>query len=271
MTNKDLADAKVPAYEQTCLPFTVRHTGRRGAGLTAAAAGRGGGACRAAGGGCGGGDVFIVCTGGLATVAGGGVLTVPAPLDGLVLVTLAPIGGVPFALCSFGWVFTDPVDPIVFVTFAPIGGPLARKSLAGGEVTAVPAAGARSGICLPTPDAGGELINPCAGARGRVDGGKPTPVCGTAMTGEVLTGVRCGRPGGGAGRLNPLAGARANAGSGRSGGGGGARLPPKSTTGRAMSGGGTRTNGGGLITTTGPSRGGATATTPSGGARGVSQ
>jgi hypothetical protein len=194
MTNKDLADAKVPvitlAYEQTCLPFTVRHTGRRGAGLAAAAAGRGGGAGRAAGGGRGGGDVLMVCTGGLAVVAGGGVLTVPAPLDGAVLVTLAPIGGVPFALCSFVCVFTDPVDTVVFVTFAPAGGPLARKSLAGGEVTAAPTAGARSGICLPTPVAGGEPMSPCAGAIGRVDGGRPTPVCGTTVTGEVLTGVR---------------------------------------------------------------------------------
>jgi len=279
MTSKDLADAKVPAitprrcspdYEQTCLPFTFRHTGRRRAGLTAAAAGRGGGACRAAGIGRGGGDVFIVCTGGLTVLAGGGVLTVPTPLDGAVLVTLAPTGGVPFALCSFVCVFTDPVEPIVFVTFAPGGGPLARKSLAGGEVTAVPAAGDRSGTCLPTPDAGGELMSPWAGAK-RGDGGKPTPVRGAIVVGEVLTGARCARPGGGAGRLKPLAGARANAGSGRNGGGGGACRPPNSTTGRATSGGGRRTSGGGLITTTGPRRGGGTATTPSAGGRGVSQ
>jgi hypothetical protein len=76
MPNKDTADAKVPLigrYEHTCLPLTVRHTGRRGAaaagraaaGLGAATAGRGGG--RAAGGGeCGGGggEVLIACGGG---------------------------------------------------------------------------------------------------------------------------------------------------------------------------------------------------------------
>ena len=90
-----------PAYEQTCLPFTVRHTGRRGGGaLTAAAAGRGGGF--AAGGGRGGGEVLSACGGGLAVADGGGVRTLPAPLDGAVLVTRAPTGGGPFALCSFG-------------------------------------------------------------------------------------------------------------------------------------------------------------------------
>lgn len=246
------------------MPFTVRHTGRRGAGFTAAAAGCGGGF--AAGGGRGGGEAFIACGGGLGVLAGGGVLTAPAPLDGLVLVTLAPIGGVPFALCSFICPFTDPVEVVVLITLAPAGGPLARKSFVGGDVTAVPTAGAigRSGACFAAPDAGGdELVTPC--------GGRPTPVRGAIAVGAVLTGAKCGRPGGGAGRLKPLAGARANAGSGRSCGGGGARRPPKSTTGRAISGGGTRTSGGGLITTTGPRRAGATATTPSGGGGGTSQ
>src|ERR1700730_17868874 len=48
------ADAKVPpigCYEHTCLPLTVRHTGRRGA----AAAGRGGGGPGAGAAGRGGG------------------------------------------------------------------------------------------------------------------------------------------------------------------------------------------------------------------------
>src|SRR5262245_34750834 len=109
MSSKDLADAKVPSrYEHTCLPLTVRHTGRRGAaaagrgggGLGAATAGRGGGCLTAAGGGeRGGGEVFIACGGGFATpVVGGGVRRVGV-LGGGVLVTLAPAGG-PFVRSS---------------------------------------------------------------------------------------------------------------------------------------------------------------------------
>src|SRR5690349_21467835 len=95
-------------YEQTCLPPTLRHTGRRGGGgFAAPVTGRGGGALTAGCGGRGGGDTFIACGGGFATVDGGGVRSLGDPVDGDVLVTLAPapgatlvalppVGGVPF-------------------------------------------------------------------------------------------------------------------------------------------------------------------------------
>ena len=87
MSNKDIADAKVPpiaSYEHTCLPLTVRHTGRRaaagrgGGGLGAAIAGRGGGLA-AGGGERGGGEVRMACGGGFGPAEAGGLRTPPAP------------------------------------------------------------------------------------------------------------------------------------------------------------------------------------------------
>jgi hypothetical protein len=162
------------AYEQTCLPFTLRHTGRRGGGaLAAAAAGRGGG-LTAGWGGRGGGDTFIACGGGLAAVDGGVVRSLSDPFDGEVLVTLAPApgatlvtlwpAGVPFALCSllpgrlpvtddcFATPVPTPVTDDFFNAPAPDGG----------------------ATCLATPNEG-VVTSGCAGANGRVEGGKPRP------------------------------------------------------------------------------------------------
>jgi len=117
--------------------------------------GRGGGALTAGCGGRGGGDTFIACGGGFATVDGGGVRSLGDPVDGDVLVTFAPapgatlvtlppVAGVPFALCSLlpGRLPT-PVTDDCFATPVPM--------TEDGFAAPAPEGGA---TCLATPVAG---------------------------------------------------------------------------------------------------------------------
>jgi len=81
------------------------------------------------------------------------------PVDGEVLVTSAPTGGVPFALCSFVWVFAEPVEGIVFVTLAPgrrsLGPQILRRRRRGGAATAAGrAASAATASCRRSRQAG---------------------------------------------------------------------------------------------------------------------